>query len=377
VKWTKGLRNMQSKPIRVYVHLAYGLGAAEWQCAFQNGTLLGINEPYPYGYFRAKDDNCMVEYSFDTVEAIWGKLLRLILRGILGFDFIHAWRNSEKALSSDVIWTHTESQTLGILLLLCLKASRQTPKLIGQSVWLFDRWNSYSLAKRWFYSKLLSRADILTVLSPENLNLARKLFPHKRIELVLYAIKADIIIPADRKQFHQPIRLASLGNDRHRDWKTLVDAFSNVAEFEVRIASKTINKKTIANANNITIVNIHTNQQLMGLYEWADVLIITLKPNLHASGITVIQEAVLCGIPGVCSDTGGLYAYFGKDEITYTPHGDPIKLHCAIQALTSNDEERWNKVRRAQRRMGNPGLSSQSYVRRHVELSRELLANLS
>src|SRR5262249_4140944 len=260
----------------------------------------GINEPYPYGYFRAKDDNCMVEYSFDAVEAIWGKLLRLILRGILGFDFVHAWRNSEKALSSDIIWTHTESQTLAILLLLRLKASRQTPKLIGQSVWLFDRWNSYSLVKRWFYAKLLSRADILTVLSPENLNLARKLLPHKRIEFVLYAIKADTIIPADRKQFHQPIRLASLGNDRHRDWKTLVDAFSNVAEFEVRIASKTIDKKTIANANNITIVDIQTNRQLMSLYEWADVLIMTLKPNLHASGITVIQEAVLCGIPVVC-----------------------------------------------------------------------------
>jgi glycosyltransferase involved in cell wall biosynthesis len=368
---------MQTKPIRVYVHLAYGLSATEWQRAFQNGTLFGINEPYPYGYFKAKDDNCMVEYSFDPIEAIWGKLLRLILRGILGFDFIHAWRNSEKALSSDVIWTHTESQTLGILLLLRLKASSQRPKLIGQSVWLFDQWNRYSLAKRWLYSKLLSRADILTVLSPENLNLARKLFPHNRIELVLFGIKADIITPADRKIFHQPIRLVSVGNDRHRDWKTLVDAFRNIAGFEVRIASKTINKKTIANANNITIVNIQTNQQLMDLYEWADVLIMALKPNLHASGITVIQEAVLCGIPVVCSDTGGLYAYFGKDEITYTPHGDPIKLGHAVHALTSNDEERRNKVRRAQSRMGNPGLSSQSYVRRYVELSRELLTNLS
>src|SRR6516225_6825070 len=138
---------MQAKPIRVYVHLAYGFDATQWNRAFENGTLLGVNEPYPYGYFRAKDDNCIVEYSIDAPEALWGKLFRLALRGILGFDVVHAWRNSEKALSSDIIWTHTESQTLAILLLLRLKASRQTPRLIGQSVWLFDRWNSYSLVK--------------------------------------------------------------------------------------------------------------------------------------------------------------------------------------------------------------------------------------
>jgi glycosyltransferase involved in cell wall biosynthesis len=246
--------------------------------------------------------------------------------------------------------------------------------LIGQSVWLFDRWNIYSLPKRWLYSKLLSRADVLTVLSPENQNLARQLFPNKRIELVLYAIKADIVAPADRKRLHQPIRLVSVGNDSHRDWKTLVDAFKNRAEFEVRIASKTMDKKTIANAHNIATVNIQTNQQLMDLYRWADVLIMALKPNLHASGITVIQEAVLCGLPVVCSDTGGLHAYFARDEITYAPHSDPSQLFHALQDLTSNDEERWNKVSRAQKRMGNSGLSSLCYVRRHVELSRELLA---
>ena len=134
------------------------------------------------------------------------------------------------------------------------------------------------MAKRWLYSKLLSRADILTVLSPENLNLARKLFPHNRIELVLFGIKADIITPADRKTFHQPIRLVSVGNDIHRDWKTLVDAFRNIAGFEVRIASKTINKKLLQMLI-ISQSNIKTNQQLMDLYEWADVLIMALNPT--------------------------------------------------------------------------------------------------
>jgi len=33
---------------------------------------------------------------------------------------------------------------------------------------------------------------------------------------------------------------------------------------------------------------------------------VPLLPNLHASGITVIQEAVLAGVPVVATDTGGL-----------------------------------------------------------------------
>ncbi|MBE7249591.1 MAG: glycosyltransferase family 1 protein, partial [Actinomycetospora chiangmaiensis] len=33
-------------------------------------------------------------------------------------------------------------------------------------------------------------------------------------------------------------------------------------------------------------------------------IVVPVKPNLHASGNTVMQEAALCGVPIVASDTG-------------------------------------------------------------------------
>ncbi len=39
-------------------------------------------------------------------------------------------------------------------------------------------------------------------------------------------------------------------------------------------------------------------------------MVVPLKPNKHASGITVMEEAALHGLPMVVTDTGGLKAYF-------------------------------------------------------------------
>src|SRR6266704_2223358 len=91
-------------PIRVFVHLARGYGSRDWEKRWNEGKVIGINEPLPYGYFRAAEFGCLVEYSQDAVESIFGKLLRLGMRTILGFDLVHAWRNYGKISASDVLW---------------------------------------------------------------------------------------------------------------------------------------------------------------------------------------------------------------------------------------------------------------------------------
>jgi glycosyltransferase involved in cell wall biosynthesis len=360
-------------PIRVFVHLAHGFGGRSWERGWKEGKILGINEPLPYGYYRANKMGCSVTHSQDRQETAPTRFFRLAMRAILGFDLIHAWRNFEGIRNADVVWTHTESQFLSILLLLRSRPRSRRPKLIAQSVWLFDQWHKFFALKRWLLSILIKKADILTVLSPENLAVAKRLFPEVRSELVLFGIAADAKKVPTLRPVGVSLNIVSLGNDEHRDWSLLIDAISNQEDWTLKIASQQIKTSSIGNATNVEIVKLKTNDELFALYQWADVLVLAIKPNLHASGITVIQEAALQGVPVICSDTGGLRTYFSDTEVYFVPPRDARALRNAIQHLADHPDVRLALARKAQARMGLHGLSSEAFVRRHVAISQDLL----
>ena len=135
-----------------------------------------------------------------------------------------------------------------------------------------------------------------------------------------------------------------------------------------------INQGEVKSIHNIEIINTSSADQLLDAFDWADIVIVALKPNLHASGITCLQEAALRGVAAICSDTGGLKAYFPDDEVYYVAGGEPSNIQKAIVELSGDDERRWGLAARAQARMKTGKLNSRSYARRHAELSRELLA---
>jgi glycosyltransferase involved in cell wall biosynthesis len=368
------VNTLAKRPIQVFVHLAYGYGAQSWERRWKDGNILGINELLPYGYYRAETMGCAVTHSQDRSESLSGKIFRLGLRVVLGFDLIHAWRNFDHMKDADVIWTHTESQFLAILLLFRLKRGARRPKLIAQSVWLFDQWHRFSAPRQWLFSSLIRGADILTVLSPSNLAIAKRLFPKVRSELVLFGIAADAKVEPTRHPVKKPLNIISLGNDVHRDWDLLIGAVASHPDWTLKIASQKVKPSAIANASNVEIVSLNTNDEIFALYRSADLLVLAIKPNFHASGITVLEEAALLGVPIICSDTGGLRAYFSDPEVCFVPSQDTVALEGAIQKLADDPDARLALARAAQARMGPTGLSSESYVRRHVEISRELLA---
>jgi glycosyltransferase involved in cell wall biosynthesis len=365
---------LAQNPIKVFVHLAHGFGAQSWARRWKDGKILGVNEPLPYGYYRADTMGCAVRHSEDRHEAALGKLFRLGIRAILGFDLIHAWRNFDGIRSADVVWTHTESQFLSILLLLQSTPRARRPKLIAQSVWVFDQWHGFSALKQRLLSRLIKQADVLAAHSPENLAVAKRLFPEVRSELVLFGIAADTKITPALRSVKKPLSIISLGNDTHRDWNLLIDAISGQQDWTLKIASQKIKLSSIGNEANVEVVRLKANDELFALYQWADVLVLAIKPNLHASGITVIQEAALQGIPVICSNTGGLRAYFSDTEVYFVPPQDATALRNAIHYLADHPDVRLTLAQKAQARMGPNGLSSEAFVRRHVDIARDLLA---
>ncbi|WP_322015092.1 glycosyltransferase family 4 protein [Paraburkholderia sp. J12] len=358
--------------INVFVHLAVDKDATEWRRKRDAGDLVGINDPTPYGYGRAEQMGCRVAFSKSKKENKVEKLWRLALRAILGADVVHALRNREAILSSDIVWTHTESQYLAVAMVGLLYGKRVPT--IAQTIWLIDSWDALSWPKKALFRSLVARMDVLTFHSPENYARAKALFPAADVRWVKFGIPAETRRMCGRRAHENVVNILALGNDRHRDWKTLIDAVSGMERVKLKILSGSVPKRLVKRAGNIEVTRAGSNDELREAFDEATLVCVPLRENLHASGITVIQEAVLSGVPVVATDVGGVSAYFSPDEIRYVPVGDAAALRAAFEEIFRNPEQAFARASRAQARMADlDDFGAQAYVRQHVDLSREIL----
>lgn len=363
-------RGAVERPIKVFAHLAADKDVDAWREALRNGTLVGLNDETPYGYGRATRMGCTVEFSRTVKEGLPSKVLRLGLRVILGFDMLHAIRQRRRLLDADVVWTHTESQFLAVAALVAF--ARRRPKILGQSVWLFDRWASLNPFHKWLFRRLIRDVDVLTVHSSKNLAVAQALFPSKRVLHVPFGIPSERMTdPVARVA--RPLRILSIGNDRHRDWGCLAEALDGLPDAVTVILSGTAPRALMKGRPNLKIMQARTNPELYGHFAEADVVCVPLKPNMHASGITVIQEAVLLGVPVIATATGGLEGYFGPDCVRYVPPANPEALREALREVAADPEGTRQRAVRAQAHMADARIGAESFILRHVEISREML----
>ena len=362
------------KRVKVFVLLGHGFGARSWAKRHADGMIPGLNDRLAYGYYRAGGDGWSVEYSEDAHENAVTKLCRLVLRRIVGCDLIHAWRNRKKLFAADIVWTHTEIENLAVLSLFWLCRPGRQPKVIANCVWLFDRWSQLSWPKRFVYRQLLKHADAVTTFSPSNMEVARSLLSGVRCEYIRWGATTEELKAPSRRPMHRPLRIASLGSDMHRDWTTIITAFGNRPDYRVAIGSRRVDPRLLSGINNARVVSVSSVDELKALYEWADVVVVSLKPNLHASGITVVLESVILGVPVVCTDSGGLRAYFSPAEVHYVPVYAPVAMRVAVEQLARDDERRRRMVSRAQKRVFAASLTTEGFAERHRLLSEELLA---
>lgn len=362
----------QISPLKIYVHLPFGHDAIDWKRRWESGELVGINDPSPYGYSRAERMGCVVTFSKAGPESLVSKLMRGGLRVLLGFDYLHARRNADRIYESDAVWTHTESQFLAIAALFSTKAREERPRLLGQSVWLIDSWRTLTWLHRYIYRRLISYVDIMTFHSPINYAEAQRLFPATPSALVLFGVPSESPMPV-RVRNTNPIRIISVGNDRHRDWKTLINALGGQEGIELTIVSGTADQSLASGYDNVEIRRVKQNSELKALVDSSTLMVVPLKSNKHASGITVIQEAVLQGLPVIASDVGGLEAYFSAEEITYVPEGNPTAMLTAVRELSGNPRKMSDLAEAALRKMLSGELGCEAYISRHVELTRAML----
>jgi glycosyltransferase involved in cell wall biosynthesis len=293
----------------------------------------------------------------------------------LRLNVAHAWENRTKILQADVIWTHTENEFLAVVALLVLAHPwGQRPKVIGQSVWLADNWDTLPALRRTVYRAFLQRVDLLTTLSPNNREKVQQLASRRETVFVPFGISHDSFpYRTPKDAFALPLHIATLGNDQHRDWETFLMAAQRLTvPHRVRIASV---YRDFPSDPSIELLRLRSLLDIHALYDWAHVIVVPLRSNLHASGITVILEAVASGIPVIATRTGGLEAYFTGEEITYYQTGDAKDLIQRLEWVSAHYAEASAKAIKAQAKMRRDGYTSDVYAHRYVELTERILSD--
>jgi glycosyltransferase involved in cell wall biosynthesis len=362
-------------PVKIAVMLPRYLDVAAWTQKFHRGEVPDFT---PYGYHFAQHFGCEVRYSRPTRN--WSGLagwLDKLVKYLLGGDIRHVWANRDllDARRTDCVWTHTEYEHLAIAWLRKLGAAVRAP-IISQSIWLIDEWPGYTALRQCILRWLSREAAVLTFHSPLNTQRAQDLRLGLGAELLEFGISLDsfpVQVRNRPKGTSGPIRVLAMGNDRHRDWATLIQALGADARFELHIGSVTVPLHSVrANMQ----VGAMTQAQLRAEYDWADCLVIPSQHNLHASGLTSILEGIAMGVPVVTARTGGLEHYFDAACVCYYDVGDAQSLRSAVDALLSNPEAMALQTGAAQQRLSQGGFSSLGFAKRHVQLTQRLLNRL-
>jgi glycosyltransferase involved in cell wall biosynthesis len=349
----------------VYVHLDHGRSPTSWRRAYDRGTVF---EPSPYCYAEASA-HVDLQFSHDHAEGRLHSVVRRGLKVVLGFDVWHAWRNRDRAAAADVVWTHTEREHLA-LAFLCRLGLLPDLRILGQSVWLWDDWARLSWPRRAAYRWMLEAVTVHTTLSPVNAGVASRSIGKP----ALFVPFGVVELPTAPDRPETPgncIRVVAPGNDKHRDWPQLLEVARRAPDIEVQVLSRRRAARRLAREGlpNVGVRQASSVADILACYTDADVVVVPLHPNGHASGITVALEGLMVGRPVVVTRVGGIEDYLGE-YAEYAEPGDPTSLEAAIRRASKLDSL---AVREARAYLHTSGLTLSDYVGRHLELTRALL----
>jgi hypothetical protein len=204
-------------------------------------------------------------------------------------------------------------------------------------IWLTEA-TRIAPGRRWLIGRGLARAHRLWCLAkPQTSALVAIGAPAKRTFWLPFGVDADFWEPAVPQD---SCLVVSVGNDKHRDWSTVLRA---TADFDTTL----VTRREVRARRLIPHLPHH---QLRALYHEAAVVVVGVVPNLHVSGVTVVLEAMACARAVIVSDTPGMSDYVEHGETgLLVPPGDADAMREAIRELLV-DPQRTAEMGRSARR---------------------------
>lgn len=187
--------------------------------------------------------------------------------------------------------------------------------------------------------RALPRAALVWVLSRAQLPVLAELgvAPGRRAHLI-FGVDADFFAaaPAD---VAEPGLVVSVGNDRHRDWPTLLDAFERVRAVRPEARLELVTRHPVPPRRGVTVHPSLTHEDLRTLYARANVVAVITRPNLHVSGMTAALEGKAVGRPVLLSSTDGADDYVHAGEGRLVAPGSVEAVRDALLELLDGGQQ--------------------------------------
>ena len=239
-------------------------------------------------------------------------------------------------------------EEIGIPLASICHAREKKPKIV---VW-FHRITGLRTRIALKLFKISRSVDLSVVSSRPNKNFLNSYLKIEsdRILFLWHPIDSNYFSPGLASANKTKPIIASVGLEQ-RDYRLLAAATEKL-DVDVKVAGFSQFQSRIAKnfpqvmPDNMTNKK-YSSSELMQLYYDADVIVIPLKENRGAAGITVLLEAMSCKKPIVCIRTKGLADILDENAVMTVKPGDVAGLQKAILYLLNNRESANLKAQRA------------------------------
>ncbi len=216
--------------------------------------------------------------------------------------------------------------------------------------------------------EIVKRVDHVVVLTPEQVDFFRQYLPPEKISLILHGIHTTHFCPAPSKRGGQKFKCLSVGSWL-RDYETVFDTAKRLQhqpDIEFHIVSRTASPPP--ELNNIRLYTGIPDEQLLALYQEADVLFL---PMLAATANNAILEGIACGLPIVSTALPSVQTYLPGKEAVLLPKNNPEDFADILIELKDNIQERLRMAQYARNRALE--LSWPRIASSYEDLYRELL----
>ena len=318
----------ETQSLRIWLALGHSLDLAQWAPLHAAGD---VPDVWPYGLDRLRD------HGIETLPRppLRGldQLPARVGRQLGGFQWWEALRQPAPAAADAVVcWDERAGAPLAL-------RERHRPVATGV-IWATES----SAGARSGLSEAVTRAALrragaVWALSSAQLPVLRERFgvAERRLHHLVFGVDADFFLPGGAPE---PDLVVSVGNDRHRDHRTVVDAMRCVQARRppARLSLVTRAPVEVPAALGRRIQRLD-HRGIREQYQRASVVAVALRRNLHVSGVTVALEAMACGRPVVITATPGMSDYV-DDGVTgvLVPPGDPVSMSETIGGLLADPD---------------------------------------
>lgn len=286
-------------PVRL--HFTRDLSAPSWALRHTEGE---VPDRWPYGLHHLLDHGIPLTPFTPRAQA----LVKVGRRLGGGYDWDRLFAGGQAALCWD--------ERTGVPV-----ALSGVPTLTGL-IWLTEprrRRPSDALARR-----ALARATVF-VLSEKQLAPVTSAWsvPASRVHYVPFGIDPTFWHPREGDR----TGVLVVGNDRHRDHQTAIRAVQGAGAPLTLITRQRVDVPHTTHLDHRGLRDAYANH---------GVVAVATTPNMHASGVTVLLEAMACGRPVVATRGGGLELYLTRDTGVLVDPGDHRAMATAIRALLAD-----------------------------------------